>query len=64
MVKKACCENEVNLKLQPKEPGKEELHKDLVIKKCKVCGCRHFELEVDPLHAKVFTEPERYQVVR
>lgn len=42
MSKKECCQKTENLELQPSE------RKDLVVYKCKVCGCRHFELSVDP----------------
>jgi len=36
-----CCQQETNLELQP------QTRKDITIKVCKVCGRRHFELEVD-----------------
>jgi hypothetical protein len=41
-MKKPCCEKEENLESKQDRP-------DLVIKTCKVCGCRHFELSVDPI---------------
>lgn len=40
-MKKACCLDEKNLEIRPS--GKE----DLVLKVCKVCNCRHFELTLD-----------------
>ena len=39
--KKLCCQRMDNLATERKA-------KDLVVKTCQVCGCRHFELEVDP----------------
>lgn len=40
--RKECCQKEENLELQPKDKA------DLIIWKCKICGCRHFELTIDP----------------
>ena len=40
--KKDCCKDEKNLVLQPSDKP------ELEIRKCSVCGCRHFELTVDP----------------
>lgn len=39
---KDCCKQESNLEFT-------RLNKDEVCNKCKVCGCRHFELTVDPI---------------
>ncbi len=39
---KDCCKQSENLEMQLSDKP------DLVIQKCKVCGCRHFELQVDP----------------
>ena len=39
-----CCEKPENLG-EPKE-----VKEDLVVRVCAVCGRRHFELTVDPLH--------------
>lgn len=36
-----CCKNPENLVSHQERP-------DLLIKKCRVCGCRHYELSVDP----------------
>ena len=37
-----CCRDEKNLSETVQE------RKDLVYRRCGVCGCRHFELTVDP----------------
>lgn len=39
--RKPCCKNPLNLKKHQERP-------DLVIRKCMLCGCRHFELTMDP----------------
>lgn len=39
--RKECCKQPENLKRHEERP-------DLVVNKCQVCGCRHFELTVDP----------------
>jgi hypothetical protein len=39
--RKECCRVEENLVPHQERP-------DLVIRKCTVCGCRHFELSADP----------------
>jgi hypothetical protein len=40
--RKECCKKQENLEKQPS-------HKpELVIMKCKVCGCRHYELTLAP----------------
>lgn len=41
--RKDCCRVEDNL--IPEDTGKS----DLSMKRCKVCKCRHFELNVDPI---------------
>lgn len=41
---KTCCQDDKNLSA-PKE-----VREDLVVRVCAACGCRHFELTVDPLH--------------
>lgn len=41
---KPCCQDEKNLS----EPS--VVKDDLTVRACTVCGCRHFELTVDPLH--------------
>jgi hypothetical protein len=38
--RKECCRKEENLVAHQERP-------DLIIRRCKVCGCRHFELSVD-----------------
>ncbi len=40
--RKECCNQVENLELQQGDKS------DLKILRCKVCGCRHFELTVDP----------------
>lgn len=42
-----CCKDPKNLESydEPTAPADE----NLVVTKCAVCGCRHFELTVDPL---------------
>lgn len=37
-----CCQKSDNLEKQPSDKP------ELRILKCKICGCRHFELSVDP----------------
>ncbi len=37
---KECCKKPENLALHEKRD-------DLIVMKCKVCGCRHFELTMD-----------------
>lgn len=44
----ACCQDEANLG-EPQATARE----DLVVRICKVCGRRHFELNVDPLRLGV-----------
>lgn len=39
---KECCQKIENREPQPSDKP------DLTIFKCKFCGCRHFELSVDP----------------
>lgn len=39
---KECCQDPANLEEQ--ESGKP----DLTLRVCRMCGCRHFELTVDP----------------
>jgi hypothetical protein len=43
---KDCCKVEENLELQ-------HVSHDLLVKCCRVCGCRHFALTVDPLELKL-----------
>lgn len=40
--RRECCKKEENLKISPSDKP------ELVIRKCVVCGCRHFELSLDP----------------
>lgn len=40
--RKDCCKQVDNLETQPSEKP------ELEIRKCKVCGCRHFELSLEP----------------
>jgi len=40
--KKDCCKLEENLELQPSDKP------ELVIRKCRICNCRHFELTMEP----------------
>jgi hypothetical protein len=46
--RKECCRNPENLEVQQGDKS------DLTIQKCKVCGCRHFELSVDPGYIGLF----------
>ena len=39
--RKDCCKDPENLELT-------QVNTDLLVNVCKVCGCRHFELTVDP----------------
>jgi len=39
--RKECCQRLENLELQQNDKS------DLRVMKCKICGCRHFELSVD-----------------
>jgi hypothetical protein len=39
---KDCCKQEENLEIQPSDKP------ELIIRKCRICGCRHFELGLDP----------------
>lgn len=39
---KECCLNAINLQ-------ESRVTEDLVVQVCSECGCRHFELTVDPL---------------
>lgn len=41
--RKDCCKPDAG-NLEPKQ-----LRPDLLVNVCKVCGCRHFELTVDPI---------------
>jgi len=45
--RKECCQKPENLELQPNNRA------ELTIMVCKVCGCRHFELSVEPLQIGV-----------
>jgi len=38
---KPCCQDPANREARQETP-------DLVVSVCQVCGCRHFELTVDP----------------
>ena len=40
--RKECCRLTENLELQPSDKP------DLTFQKCKICGCRHFEVTLDP----------------
>ena len=40
--RKDCCKKVENLEVQPSEKL------ELTIRKCVVCGCRHFELSLEP----------------
>lgn len=44
---KPCCQDEKNLSAPVQE------REDLTLRVCAVCGCRHFELTVDPLHLSI-----------
>lgn len=44
MALEPCCAVEENLS----EPERVDGREDLVVKRCRVCGRRHFELTVDP----------------
>jgi len=44
---KDCCKNKSNLYRRENDP---EEKNGVVIMRCRVCECRHFELNVDPLH--------------
>lgn len=39
--RKPCCKNPLNL-------APFQVRKDLVIRRCNLCGCRHFELTIEP----------------
>ena len=39
---KECCTKEENLVVT-------EQKEDVIVRKCKVCGCRHFEVTADPI---------------
>lgn len=39
---KPCCADPANLVAAYERP-------DLIVKTCTICGCRHFELTVDPI---------------
>lgn len=41
-----CCNEPANLQKFPQAP-------DRYMEKCAVCGCRHFVVEVDPIHIGV-----------
>lgn len=43
---KDCCKREEHL-------APHEVRPDLTVMRCAVCGCRHFELTVDPLVLKL-----------
>lgn len=43
--RKECCKDPANLYRRENDP---EERGDLVIYRCKVCECRHFELTADP----------------
>jgi hypothetical protein len=45
--RKDCCKIPENLESQPTE------RQDFSVMKCRVCGCRHFELTVDPIVLKL-----------
>jgi hypothetical protein len=38
-----CCAVSDNLELQTSEKP------DLIVRKCRICGLRHFELSIDPI---------------
>ena len=52
--RKECCKDPGNLYRRPNDP---EERKDLIIMRCKVCECRHFELSVDPLELNLKGKP-------
>ena len=43
--RKNCCKEAANLFRRENDP---EERLDLFVYRCKVCGCRHFELTADP----------------
>jgi hypothetical protein len=45
---KACCQDNDNLEVVERRAVQGSAPADLVVRKCKVCGCRHFELTIDP----------------
>lgn len=47
---KDCCKNSENLYRRENDP---EEGPGETIWRCKVCGCRHFELKVDPLKLRI-----------
>lgn len=49
---KACCLDESNL-----EPMPDESRGDLKVRRCRVCGCRHRRLTLDPMRMGVRVEP-------
>ena len=44
--RKDCCKVSANLYRRENDP---EERVDLIVNRCRVCGCRHFELTADPL---------------
>jgi hypothetical protein len=41
----ACCRTLGNVPIVPDHP---DARHDLIVRVCRVCGCRHFELTADP----------------
>lgn len=49
---KPCCLDAANL-----DPLPEESRGDLTVKKCRVCGCRHRRLTLDPMKMGMRMKP-------
>lgn len=49
---KDCCKDAANM-----DPLPEESRGDLQVKRCRVCGCRHRRLTLDPMRLGVQVKP-------
>lgn len=48
-----CCEDPANREAGPGPRGMEGAPSEVTVTHCTVCECRHYEVEVDPLHLGV-----------
>ena len=55
---KPCCRDAANLELVPEESNAET---GLTTRKCRVCGCRHRRLRLDPIKMKIIEVPKTAQ---
>lgn len=46
-----CCNDPANLVEEP--TGETHPEGDLILRRCQVCRCRHFELSVDPIEVGI-----------